>query len=76
MGSIQQDVDVEFAMRTRTSPSANSSKASIRVGARNCRDAIHLTVIQDITLVKLFAQSADFCTKYFPMSFASADLSV
>ena len=32
MGSRQQDVDLEFAMSTRTSSSANSSKASIRVG--------------------------------------------
>ena len=32
MGSRQQDVDLEFAMSIRTSSSANSSKASIRVG--------------------------------------------
>ena len=32
MGSRQQEVDQEFAMSTRTSSSANSSKASMRVG--------------------------------------------
>ena len=32
MGSRQQEVDLEFAMSTRTSSSANSSKASMRVG--------------------------------------------
>ena len=32
MGSRQQEVDLEFAMSTRTSSSANSSKASIWVG--------------------------------------------
>ena len=31
MGSSQQEVDLEFAMSTRTSSSANSSKASMRV---------------------------------------------
>ena len=32
MGSRQQEVDLEFSMNTRTSSSANSSKASVRVG--------------------------------------------
>ena len=32
MGSRQQEVDLEFAMSTRTSSSTNSSKASMRVG--------------------------------------------
>ena len=37
MGSRQQEVDLEFAMSTRTSSSAYSSKASIRVGDKPVR---------------------------------------
>ena len=73
MGSRQQEVDLEFAMSTRTSSSANSSIKGFNTSRRNCRVTIYIAVIQDITLiirditlVKLFAQSADFLHKVLP----------
>ena len=51
MGSRQQEVDLEFAMSTRTSSSANSSIKGFNTSRRNCRVTIYITVIQDITLI-------------------------